>query len=102
MRGFRGRFDRAPDLVAFPGDEEDVRRVLELCADHRLAAIPFGGGTSVVGGVEPRVGHGYRGAVSIDLRELSGIEAVDEVSGAALIRAGTLGPTSRTASGLTA
>jgi alkyldihydroxyacetonephosphate synthase len=92
VRGFRGRFDRTPDLVAFPGDEEDVRRVLELCADRRLAAIPFGGGTSVVGGVEPRIGHGYRGAVSIDLRELSGIAALDEVSGAALVRAGTLGP----------
>ncbi|HET6832193.1 MAG TPA: FAD-binding oxidoreductase [Solirubrobacterales bacterium] len=92
VRGFRGRFDRTPDLVAFPADEGDVRRVLEHCADHRLAAIPFGGGTSVVGGVEPRVGHGYRGAVSIDLGGLSGVAAVDEVSGAALVRAGTLGP----------
>ncbi len=92
VRGFRGRYDRTPDLVAFPGDEDDVRRVLEHCADRRLAAIPFGGGTSVVGGVEPRVGHGYRGTVSIDLGGLSGIAAIDEVSGAALIRAGTLGP----------
>jgi alkyldihydroxyacetonephosphate synthase len=92
VRGFRGRFDRTPDLVAFPGDEEDVRRVLELCAERRLAAIPFGGGTSVVGGIEPRVGHGYRGVVAIDLRELSGLAALDEVSGAALVRAGTLGP----------
>ncbi len=92
VRGFRGRFERTPDLVAFPSDEEDVRRVLELCAERRLAAIPFGGGTSVVGGVEPRVGHGYRGTVSIDLGGLSGIAALDEVSGSALIRAGTLGP----------
>ncbi|GIK78798.1 MAG: alkyldihydroxyacetonephosphate synthase [Actinomycetes bacterium] len=92
VRGFRGRFDRTPDLVAFPGDEEDVRRVLELCADRGFAAVPFGGGTSVVGGVEPRVGHGYRGVVSLDLGGLSGVVAVDEVSGAALIRAGTLGP----------
>ena len=92
VRGFRGRFERTPDLVAFPQDEEDVRRVLELCAERRLAAIPFGGGTSVVGGVEPRIGRGYRGTVSIDLGGLSGIAALDEVSGAALIRAGTLGP----------
>ncbi len=92
VRGLRGRFDRAPDLVAFPGDEEDVRRVLEFCADRSLAVIPFGGGTSVVGGVEARVGHGYRGVVSLDLGGLSGVVAVDEVSGAALIRAGTLGP----------
>ena len=92
VRGFRGRFDRTPDMVAFPGDAEDVRRVLEMCADRRLAAVPFGGGTSVVGGVEPRVGHGYRGTVSIDLGALSGIVEIDEVSSSALIRAGTLGP----------
>ena len=67
VRGFRGRFERTPDLVAFPQDEEDVRRVLELCAERRLAAIPFGGGTSVVGGVEPRIGRGYRGTVAIAL-----------------------------------
>jgi alkyldihydroxyacetonephosphate synthase len=92
VRGFRGRFDRTPDMVAFPCDAEDVRRVLEMCSERRLAAIPFGGGTSVVGGVEPRVGHGYRGTVSIDLGALSGIVEIDEVSNAALIRAGTLGP----------
>jgi alkyldihydroxyacetonephosphate synthase len=92
VRGFRGRFDRTPDMVAFPGDAEDVRRVLEMCADRRLAAVPYGGGTSVVGGVEPRVGHGYRGTVSIDLGALTGIVEIDQVSSSALIRAGTLGP----------
>jgi alkyldihydroxyacetonephosphate synthase len=92
VRGFRGRYERTPDLVAFPRDEDDVRRVLELCSERRLAAIPYGGGTSVVGGIEPRVGHGYRGTVSVDLGGLTGIAAIDEVSGAALIRAGTLGP----------
>ena len=92
VRGLRGRYDRTPDLVANPRDEDEVRRVLELCADRRLAAIPFGGGTSVVGGVEPRVGHGYRGVVAIDLGGLSGVVEIDEQSGAALIRAGTLGP----------
>ena len=92
VRGFRGRFERTPDMVARPRDEEDVRRVLEVCAERRLAAIPFGGGTSVVGGVEPRVGHGYRGTVSVDLGALSGLIEVDDVSSSARIRAGTLGP----------
>lgn len=92
VRGLRGRYDRTPDMVATPRDEGDVRRVLELCADKRLAAIPFGGGSSVVGGVEPNVGHGYRGTVSIDLGALSGVVAIDRASSAALIRAGTLGP----------
>ena len=92
VRGFRGRLDRTPDMVARPRDEEDVRRVLELCAERRLAAIPYGGGTSVVGGVEPRVGHGYRGVVSIDMSGIAGLVEVDPVSGSALLRAGTLGP----------
>ncbi len=92
VRGFRGRYERTPDIVARPRDAGDVRRVLELCADRRLAVIPYGGGTSVVGGVEPRVGHGYRGTVSLDLTGLSGVREVDEVSGSALIGAGTLGP----------
>ncbi|MEO7197102.1 MAG: FAD-binding protein, partial [Solirubrobacterales bacterium] len=92
VRAFRGRYDRTPDMVARPRSEEDVRRILEVCSDSRLAAIPYGGGTSVVGGVEPRVGHGYRGVVSIDLGGLSGVVEVDPVSNSALIRAGTLGP----------
>ena len=92
VRGFRGRYDRTPDMVARPRDADDVARVLELCSERRLAAIPYGGGTSVVGGVEPRVGHGYRGTVSVDLGLLSGVVEVDETSRSALIRAGTLGP----------
>jgi alkyldihydroxyacetonephosphate synthase len=92
VRAFRGRFDRTPDLVARPGDERELEQVLELCADRRLAAIPFGGGTSVVGGVEPRVGHGYRGTVSIDLGGLAGLIELDERSLAASFRAGTTGP----------
>ena len=92
VRGFRGRYDRTPDMVARPRDADDVARVLELCSERRLAAIPYGGGSSVVGGVEPRVGHGYRGTVSVDLGLLSGVVEIDEVSRAALIRAGTLGP----------
>ena len=92
IRALRGRYDRTPDMVAFPRDEDDVRRVLEHCADKRLAVIPYGGGSSVVGGVEPRVGHGYRGTVSLDLGGLSGVVDIDRASSAALIRGGTLGP----------
>ena len=54
VRAFRGRFDHPPDVVAFPRDETDVERVLEWCESAGAAAIPYGGGTSVVGGVEPR------------------------------------------------
>ena len=92
VRGFRGQFADAPDLVARPRQERDVERVLEWCAAERLAAIPFGGGTSVVGGVTPQLGPGHNGAVSIDLGALDGLLEVDRVSRSALIQAGATGP----------
>jgi alkyldihydroxyacetonephosphate synthase len=92
VRGFRGRFEHAPDFVARPRDEADLERVLEWCAGERVAAIPFGGGTSVVGGVTPDVGPAYNGAVSIDLRALDRVLEVDPVSRAARIQGGATGP----------
>jgi alkyldihydroxyacetonephosphate synthase len=92
VRGFRGRFENPPDLVAHPGDEREIEQVLAWCVDEGLAAIPYGGGTSVVGGVEPRLPDAYRGAVTIDLGRLDRVLEVDEVSGAARIQAGALGP----------
>jgi alkyldihydroxyacetonephosphate synthase len=92
VRAFRRDYARTPDLVAFPRDEDDVAAVLEWCSADRAAAIPFGGGSSVAGGVEPDVGDGYRGAVSIDVRRLDGVIEVDGASRAARIAAGTLGP----------
>ena len=55
-------------------------------------SIPYGGGTSVVGGVEPRVGEGYAGAVSLDLSALDRVLEVDPVSRAARIQAGRRRP----------
>ncbi len=92
VRGFRGEFEHPPDLVARPADEAELEAVLGWCSDAGLAAIPYGGGTSVVGGVEPRVGEDYAGAVTIDLGRLDRVLEVDEVSSAARIQAGMLGP----------
>ena len=92
VRGFRGDFPNPPDVVARPRDEADVERVLAWCSEEGLAAIPYGGGTSVVGGVEPRVGDSYAGAVTIDLGALDQVLEVDETSRAARIQAGVLGP----------
>ena len=85
---------RAPaDFVATPRDERDVEALLEWCEAERVAAIPFGGGTSVVGGVEPRTIAGdYNGAVAIDLRALDRVLEVDAVSRSARIQAGATGP----------
>jgi alkyldihydroxyacetonephosphate synthase len=90
--GFRGRFEHAPDLVARPREEADVERVLEWCSAHNAAVIPFGGGTSVVGGVTPAVPDRYDGAVSLDLGRLDRVLDVDTVSRAARIEAGATGP----------
>ena len=92
IRAFRGRFDNPPDIVAFPRDEQDLSAVIEWCAEVGAAAIPFGGGTSVVGGVEPAVGDGYAGTASIDLRLLGRVLEVDGISLAARIQAGATGP----------
>jgi alkyldihydroxyacetonephosphate synthase len=92
VRAFRGRVDHPPDVVARPRDEADLEAVLAWCVAARAAAIPYGGGTSVVGGVEPRVGGAYEGAVSIDLHALDRVLEVDPVSRAARIQAGAPGP----------
>ncbi|MEX2195198.1 MAG: FAD-binding oxidoreductase [Thermoleophilaceae bacterium] len=90
VRAFRGRIDNPPDVVAYPRDEGEVEAVLTWCADAGAAAIPFGGGTSVVGGVEARTGE--RPAVTIDLKRLGRVLEVDRSSRAARIQAGALGP----------
>lgn len=80
------------DLVVRPRDEREVSAVLDWCEQQRIAVIPYGGGSSVVGGVEPRYDDEYAGAVSVDLSRLAGVVEVDRVSRAARIRAATLGP----------
>jgi alkyldihydroxyacetonephosphate synthase len=91
VRAFTGDFTSAPDLVAHPRDEADVAAVLAWCAAERIAAIPFGGGTSVVGGIE-RPGGSWRGVVSLDLRELNRVLEIDGTSRAARIQTGATGP----------
>ncbi len=92
VEGFRGRFAHPPDFVARPREESDVERLLEWCAGEGVAAIPFGGGTSVVGGVTPDVPSTFNGAVTIDLRALDRVLEVNAVSRAARIQAGAAGP----------
>ena len=91
MRGFRGEFENPPDLVALPRDESEIEAVLSWAEAEGAAVIPFGGGTSVVGGVEGR-GLGERPVVSLDLRRLDRVLEVDATSLAARIQAGATGP----------
>jgi alkyldihydroxyacetonephosphate synthase len=90
VRGFRGEFENPPDLVALPRDESEIESVLAWAEGEGAAVIPFGGGTSVVGGVEGRLGE--RPFVSLDLRRLDQVLEVDATSLAARIQAGATGP----------
>jgi hypothetical protein len=69
----------APDAVLTPRDHDEVRAVLEACAAAGVAVVPFGGGTSVVGGLEPLRG-GFTALVSLDLGALDALEMLDERS----------------------
>ncbi len=92
VNGFRGRFAHLPDFVVRPRQEAEVERLLEWCVAQGVAVIPFGGGTSVVGGVTPEVPSAYDGAVTLDLRALDRVLEVDPISRAARIQAGAVGP----------
>jgi len=81
-----------PDWVAFPEDEQSVIDILDWAQAHDVAVIPYGGGSSVCGGVEAAVGSGYAAAISLDLERLNRVLEVDPVSRAARIQAGALGP----------
>ena len=89
VRGFRGRFDHPPDVVARPREDQEVEAVLEWAAASDVAVVPYGGGSSVVGGVTPAVDGP---AVSLDLGALDRVLEVDDVARAARIQAGALGP----------
>jgi alkyldihydroxyacetonephosphate synthase len=95
LRG--GALEAAPDAVVMPGDEAALRRVLEICAAEGIAVVPFGGGTSVVGGVEPLRGAHPR-LISLDLGALRGVE-VDARSLTARLGAGLRGPEAEAALG---
>ncbi|MDX1649869.1 MAG: FAD-binding oxidoreductase [Myxococcota bacterium] len=92
VRAFSGAFPSPPDQVARPRCEEDVVALLDWCGDAGVAVVPYGGGSSVVGGVESAVAGDPPGVVSLDLGRLDRVLEVDRTSRAARIQAGVLGP----------
>jgi alkyldihydroxyacetonephosphate synthase len=93
VRGLAGDYTVAPDVVAYPRNAADVTALLDWAGGAQAAVIPFGGGSSVCGGVEPRVdGRRYKAAVTIDMREICTVIEVDRTSRAALIGGGGYGP----------
>ena len=104
VAGFAGDYRAAPDLVARPRSEAEVQRVLEVAHERGWAVVPFGGGTSVVGGVDSAAARGgdtgvwatsprgERTVISLDTSALAGVREIDEPSRLARIGAGALGP----------
>ncbi|MFF8727184.1 FAD-binding oxidoreductase [Streptomyces sp. NPDC015171] len=91
IRALRGRPGRIPDLVARPTDDHEVADLLDWAGEHGVAVIPFGGGSSVVGGVEYR-GDAHHAVLSLDLTSMNRVLEIDSASRSALIQAGALGP----------
>jgi alkyldihydroxyacetonephosphate synthase len=85
-----GRLAAAPDAVILPGSAEQVARVLEVCSREGIAVVPFGGGTSVVGGVEPLAGD-HRAVIALDMRRIREVE-IDRRSLTATLGAGLRAP----------
>ncbi|WP_225823422.1 FAD-binding oxidoreductase [Streptomyces naphthomycinicus] len=91
VRNLHGELRHVPDLVARPRDERDVTDLLDWCSREGIAVVPFGGGTSVVGGVEPRC-EGHPAVVTVDLERMDRVLEIDRTSRAARIQAGVFGP----------
>jgi alkyldihydroxyacetonephosphate synthase len=86
-----GELAGAPDAVVEPGSADEVRALLAACAEARVAVVPFGGGTSVVGGVDP-VADGFPAVISLDLHRLDRVVTVDRTSLTATLDGGLFGP----------
>ena len=74
-----------------PGSEDEVAAILDFCSTHRVAVVPFGGGTSVVGGLDPIRGE-FDAVITLDLRRFDALLWLDDVSGEAELGAGVTGP----------
>jgi alkyldihydroxyacetonephosphate synthase len=83
----RGEPLGAPDAIAYPASGEQLRALLALCAERSVAVVPFGGGTSVVGGVEPLRG-AHRAVLTLDLRRLCALGGLDLASRSVTVEAG--------------
>jgi alkyldihydroxyacetonephosphate synthase len=93
VRGLTGDYANAPDVVAYPRSDIEVAAVLDWAGGAQAAVTPFGGGSTVVGGVEAKVeGTRHKAAVTVDLRHMGQVLEVDRTSRAARIQGGAFGP----------
>jgi alkyldihydroxyacetonephosphate synthase len=81
----------APDAIVCPAGTQEVSALLALCARESLAVVPFGGGTSVVGGVEPQRGE-HRAVICVDMRRMGDVLSLDEQSRTVTVEGGMRAP----------
>ncbi|UCH29553.1 MAG: FAD-binding oxidoreductase [Myxococcales bacterium] len=92
VRALHGEYDNPTDYVAYPETEEQILALIRFCEAEGVSLTPYGGGSSVVGGVEPTRSERYRGTISLDMRNFDRVLEVDEASRAARVQAGIYGP----------
>jgi alkyldihydroxyacetonephosphate synthase len=93
VRGMLGDYNCAPDLVAYPRNESEIAAVMDWAGTIGASVTPFGGGSSVVGGVEPRADEiRYKAAITLDMSSMNRVIEVDSTSRAACIEGGVFGP----------
>jgi len=92
IRGLRGEFPNPPDYVAYPKTEEELQNLIRFAEENTVALIPFGGGSSVVGGVEPTKNTYFKGTISVDMKHFDQLMEVDKTSRCAKFQAGIYGP----------
>lgn len=91
LRARSGRVAIAPDAIVLPGSHEEVEALLAACSEQKIAVVPFGGGSSVVGGLDAIAGE-CSAVISLDLRRLDRLIAFDPISQTATLEAGLRGP----------
>jgi len=81
-----------PDIIVYPSGKEQIQKLLEFATKKNYAVIPFGGGSSVVGGVEATKGKSQKAIICIDMTKMKSILSFDEISYTATFQAGIYGP----------
>lgn len=91
-RGLHGQFNHPPDFVAYPKTEADIQKVFAFASQENISVIPVGGGSSVVGGIEPSSSNKYAGVISLDMKHFDQILEIDKASRSVRVQAGIYGP----------
>ena len=92
IRIFYGDFEHAPDVIAYPERSDQINAIYDWAGEAGAAIVPYGGGSSVVGGVTPDISGNFKGTVVVNMTKFNKVLEVDETSRAALIQGGAKGP----------